>query len=124
MKKVIHRLLVASGLIFLVVLLYVYVHLPEEVNILPPPYEIFHGVLSREAFFYVVLGIFVGMNTLLLGLVSLIKIQSIRNTGLFSQPTFKVRLQNWLCSFSLILNLLYLAIIFLITTFNSPKSFS
>lgn len=112
-----------SVLFFLMMFLMVYSYMPEQVGLsIDDKGEILNKI-SRENFFYISLGVFVVSNLGLYALSRLLEMMPRGGSSLLSNTTAVIKLNNWVISFSLALNICYILLITFLGMFNNLSSF-
>lgn len=101
---------------FLAALLFSYTSIPEQVDIALGSSVVSSIFLSRDVYFYAMIGIMVFTNATLLTMAKVLNIIP----SLEASNTFKVNIINWLGSFSVILNLFFSITALIVGFYNNP----
>lgn len=112
-----------SILFFLLLLVWVYSYLPEQVGLSWDGNGQVTTEIGRGAFFYISLAVFVVSNLILYILGRLLRIIPKGNNSFLSDPEFSLRLDGWLRSFSWMLNICYILLVVYFGLVNNPGSF-
>lgn len=112
---------ILSLLGFLGVLLFAFSGMPEKVNIALGSSVVSSMFLSRDVFFYTMIGITVFTNALLLTVTRVLSLVSpVRYQEGKAQDPFRIVLINWLGAVAVILNLFYGITSLIVSFYNNP----
>ncbi|MEQ9424901.1 MAG: DUF1648 domain-containing protein [Cyclobacteriaceae bacterium] len=120
MSKVFQLLRIGSSILLIIVLLFVYANLPEQVAVHANNSGSASSFLSKNDFFYFTLLAFIGLNLLVFGGGKMLEQLPVNAAKfLFASESFKENILAWWTSFSSIINLFLIFIIGFIGVFNS-----
>ena len=120
MKKAVGVARFLSFLVFLAALILAYAYLGEQVTVFNEEGD--GGTISRETFFYIGIGAFMGINIVMTALAAMLYRFPYREGGLYKSKAHKETVANWLVLENVFLNMLMVFAIVFIGIYNNAES--